>query len=187
MAHGRSPVKFTYEDYLLFPDDRHRHEIIDGEHYVTPSPSTRHQKISLRLSSTLFLYLRKTKLGEVLEAPCDVVLSNVDVVQPDLLYVSSANASIITEKHVRGAPDLIIEILSETTRKADEVTKRKLYQRHGVAEYWIVDPVIETVKVYRLRENAYVREAELSLETGDTLSTSLLPELEIPLAEIFRD
>lgn len=121
-------VKFTYEDYLLFPDDGKRHELIDGEHYVTPSPSTKHQRISGNLLYFLKDHLRRTKAGRMFDAPMDVVLSDFDVVQPDLLFVSSARASIITEKNIQGAPDLVVEILSDGTRKTDEIIKRKLYE-----------------------------------------------------------
>ncbi|RMH07814.1 MAG: Uma2 family endonuclease [Nitrospirae bacterium] len=180
-----SSVKFTYEDYLLFPDDGKRHELIDGEHYMTPAPSTRHQRVSLNLSTLVQNFLMQKKIGTLYTAPCDVVLSDLDVVQPDLLFISAARASIITEKHIQGAPDLIVEIVSETTRKTDEIIKRKLYARHGVPEYWIVDPELETVKVYRMAEQGYVRTAELSREAGDMLSTPLLPGLQIPLSEVF--
>lgn len=178
-------VKFTYEDYLLFPDDGRRHELIDGEHYMTPAPSIKHQQISMNLSNALSNYLATYRIGRVYAAPCDVVLSDTDVVQPDLLVVLSAKASIITGQNVRGAPDLIIEILSETTRKTDEIIKRKLYERYGVQEYWIVDPELETVKVYRMTPQGYSRSAELSREASDTLSTPLLPELGISLIDLF--
>src|SRR3989338_3256456 len=89
-------VKFTYEDYLLFPEDGRRHEIMEGEHFVTPSPSTKHQRISLRLSTSLETFLRHNGLGQLFAAPFDVVLSDLDVVQPDLLFVSKARASIVT-------------------------------------------------------------------------------------------
>lgn len=177
--------KFTYEDYLLFPDDRQRHELIDGDHYVTPSPTTKHQRISLKLSTTLTNFLRRSPLGEVFAAPYDVVLSDLDVVQPDLLFIAKAHASLVTDKNIRGAPDLVIEILSETTRKTDELVKRKLYERYGVSEYWIVDPELETVKVCRLTDQGYGRIAELTREAGDALSTPLLPGLQIPLIDIF--
>lgn len=179
-------VKFTYEDYLLFPDDGRRHELIDGEHYMTPAPSIKHQQISMNLSKALSNYLATGSIGRVYAAPCDVVLSDTDVVQPDLLVVLSGSASIITDRNVRGAPDLIIEILSETTRKTDEIIKRKLYERYGVQEYWIVDPELETVKVYRTIPRGYSRVAELSHETRDTLSTPLLPDLSIPLTDLFK-
>ena len=179
-------VKFTYEDYLLFPEDGRRHEIMEGEHFVTPSPSTKHQRISLRLSTSLETFLRHNGLGQLFAAPFDVVLSDLDVVQPDLLFVSKARASIVTEKNVQGPPDLVVEIVSETTRKTDEIVKRKIYERHGVPEYWIVDPELETVKVYRMTDQGYVRAAELSRESGEGLSTPLLPGLTVPLTDIFE-
>lgn len=179
-------IKFTYEDYLLFPDDGRRHELIDGEHYMTPSPSTRHQRISRNLLTLLHNYLRQSKAGEIFDAPTDVLLSDQDVVQPDLLFVSAAKAEIIKEKEIRGAPDLIVEIISETTRKTDEVIKRKLYERYGVLEYWIVDPELETIKVFRMTEQGYVRSSELSNEAKDILTTTLLPDLKISLSEIFE-
>lgn len=179
-------AKFTYEDYLLFPDDGKRHEIIDGDHYVTPSPSTKHQKISGNLLYFLKDHLRRTKAGRVFNAPMDVVLSDLDVVQPDLLFISSGRSSIITEKNIHGNPDLVVEILSENTRKTDEIIKRKLYERHSIPEYWIVDPELETVKVYRMTDQGYTRAAELSLESNDTITTPLLPDLRISLSEIFE-
>lgn len=178
-------VKFTYEDYLLFPEDGKRHELIDGDHFMTPSPSTRHQRISLKLATAFAVFLKNNRLGEVFDAPMDVVLSETDVVQPDLLFISSGRASIVTDKNIQGAPDLVVEILSDGTRKTDEVIKRKLYERHGISEYWVVDPELETVKVYRTTEKGYTRAAELSRETNDTLNTPLLSGFQIPLSEIF--
>ncbi len=186
MSSRTDHLKFTYEDYLLFPEDGKRYEIIEGERYVTPAPSTKHQRISRRLLVLLDQYVKDTRKGEVFDAPCDVVLSDLDVVQPDLLYISAARASIITEKNIRGAPDLIIEIVSESTRRTDEVVKRRLYERYGVQEYWIVDPELETVKVYRMSEKGYTRAAELVAESGDHLTSPLLPDLKIPLPEIFE-
>lgn len=179
-------VKFTYEDYLLFPDNGKRHELIDGEHFMTPAPSTKHQKISSNLHRIISYFVYEKDLGILFSAPTDVVLSDQDVVEPDLLFVSSARSSIITEKNIQGAPDLAVEIISETTRKTDEIIKRKLYERHGIPEYWIVDPELETVKVYRMTDQGYIRSAELSSESNNTLTTPLLPDLRIPLSEIFK-
>lgn len=184
-------VKFTYEDYLLFPEDGRKREIIDGEIYgvdiaVGRSPSLRHQITCANLLQVLNAWARSSGAGTIVPAPFDVVLSNENVVQPDILFVSASRVSIVTEKNVQGAPDLVVEIVSETTRKVDETTKRKLYERYGASEYWIVDPELETVKVHRMTDRGYVRAAELSREAGDTLSTPLLPGLEIPLAEIFE-
>jgi Uma2 family endonuclease len=179
-------TKFTYEDYLLFPDDGRRHELIDGDHYVTPAPKTKHQIVSSNLLRILGNFVHDRRLGQVLTAPTDVVLSDLDVVQPDLLFISAARASIISEKNIQGPPDLVIEILSETTRRTDEVIKRKQYERFGVSEYWIVDPELETAKVYRLTGQGFQRTAELAKESGDTLSTPILPNLQLPLAAIFE-
>lgn len=178
-------VQFTYEDYLLFPEDGRRHELVDGEHFMTPAPSTRHQKIVGNLVRFLKNHVACTKAGEVFVAPTDVVLSNLDVVQPDLLFVRAARASIITENNIQGPPDLVIEILSPTSRKIDETVKRKLYERHGVGEYWIVDPELETVDIRRMSEQGYVRAAELSLEAGHAVETPLLPGLRLDLSDIF--
>jgi Uma2 family endonuclease len=178
-------VKFTYDDFLNFPDDGKRHEIIDGEHFVTPSPNTKHQRIVVNLTVVLSAYLRQHAIGEVFIAPFDVVFSDLNVVEPDLLYISRERRQVVTEKHVVGAPDLAVEILSPGTRKTDEVTKRKLYERFGVQEYWVVDPELDAVKVYRRVENAFARVAELSLESGDMLTTPLLPDWSVALAEIF--
>lgn len=179
-------VKLTYEDYVLFPDDGKRHEIIDGEHYVTPAPNTRHQAIVVNLLRLVAPFVYERRLGRVYAAPIDVVLSEPDIVQPDLIFVSAARASIVTATNVQGAPDLAVEILSEGSRRKDEVVKRKLYQRSGVAEYWIVDPELETGKVYRLEGSSYRRMAELSNESGDALTTPLLPGLKLPLSEVFE-
>jgi Uma2 family endonuclease len=178
-------VKFTYEDFLNFPNDGKRHEIIDGEHYVTPSPNTKHQAVSVSLAAIVWTYLKRHPTGAVFAAPFDVVFSEVSVVEPDLLYISRERSGILTDKHVRGSPDLVGGILSPGTRKTDEVTKRKLYERFDVREYWVVDPELDAVKVYRRDGGAFVRAAELTAEAGDILTTPLLPELSISLADLF--
>ena len=104
-------LKFTYEDYLLFPEDGKRHEIINGDHFMSPSPLTKHQKISSALHRIIGSFIHERRLGHLLAAPMDVVLSDFDVVEPDLLFISTARASIITDKNIQGAPDLVIEIL----------------------------------------------------------------------------
>lgn len=177
---------FTYEDYLLFPEDGRRHELIGGEHVVTPSPSQRHQRTSINLASALHAFVESSNLGSVFAAPFDVVLADSDVVQPDILFVSKAHAERVGERGVRGAPDLVVEITSESTRRTDEVVKRKLYEASGVAEYWVVDPEIETVKVYRERDGRFTRVAELSREDDGTLTSPLFPGLGIPLTAVFR-
>ena len=178
------PRKLTYEDYVLFPEDGLRHEILDGEHYVTPAPFIRHQLVSGRLHSRLGPFIEKHRLGVVLYAPVDVILSPHDIAQPDLLFISHERAGILTEPNVQGAPDLVIEILSKKTRRRDEHLKLELYGRYGVLEYWMVDPERRGTKIYR-RDGGRLRLiAEVSV--GGALTTPLLPGLEIPLAEIFE-
>lgn len=177
-------VCLTYDDYLLFPEDGRRHEIIEGEHYVSPAPNRKHQRILATLSREVGSFVHLRGLGEVLFAPFDVVFSDVDIVQPDLIFVASANLGILTEANAQGAPDLVVEILSESTRKRDLTTKRKLYARSGVAEYWVIDPEIETVTVFRIK-GELVRSRELALETGDHLESPLLPGFELKLSELF--
>ncbi len=183
-----SGVKLTYDDFVSLPDDGSRHELIDGEHLMTPSPSRKHQAVVWNLTVMIGAYLERHPIGRAFAAPFDVVFSAFDVVEPDLLFVSNAReGAVLTPQHVRGAPDLIVEVSSPATRKRDETAKRRLYERFGVAEYWVVDPEIDTIKVYRQSDGTYVRTAELSLERGEILTTPLLPDLEMPLEGIFRD
>jgi Uma2 family endonuclease len=178
-----SRLKLTYDDFVLFPDDGKQHELIDGEHYVTPSPNMRHQLISGDLFGLIWNYLQEHPIGRVFYAPSDVVFSEHDVVEPDLFYLSNERAAqVLTAANVKGAPELVIEIGSPSTRQRDETIKRHLYERSGVSEYWVVD------RVYRSTDKGkFDRPIELSHEAGDVLSTDLLPGLDLPLARIFRD
>jgi Uma2 family endonuclease len=187
MTPAGSGVKLTYEDFLLFPDDGKRHELIDGEHYVTPCPNTKHQQIAGNLHFLLRSYLETHPIGRVFFAPFDIVFTQFDVVEPDLVYMSRERASeILTSQHIEGTPELLVEIGSPSTRKRDGTIKRRLYQRSNVSEYWIVDPELDLVRVYR-RENAFERPTELSREAGDVLMTPLLPGLELPLVDVFKE
>ncbi|HEV8319950.1 MAG TPA: Uma2 family endonuclease [Vicinamibacterales bacterium] len=114
-------MKLTYDDYLLFPEDGKRHELIDGEHYVTPSPNRKHQAIAWNLTVMIGSWLKRNPIGRAFAAPFDVVFSRFDVVEPDLLYIAGARQDdVLTAAHVRGAPDLVVEIGSPGTRKRDE-------------------------------------------------------------------
>jgi Uma2 family endonuclease len=180
-------LKLTYDDFLLFPDDGKRHELIDGEHYVTPSPNTRHQEISGRLYLLIGKWLEQHPIGRLFYAPFDVVFTRFDVVEPDLLYMSNERADeILTTQHVTGAPEIVMEIGSPGTRKRDETIKRRLYERSGVQEYWVIDPDLDVIRVYRRSGDVFERPVELSSEAADTLRTTLLPGLELPLAAIFK-
>jgi Uma2 family endonuclease len=179
--------KWTREDLLALPDDGKRHEIIDGEHYATPSPFTKHQVVLGNLYWLVRSHLELHRNGRVYFAPLDVVFSRHDVVEPDLLFVSDERREVVTQENLHGAPDLAVEILSESSRRYDEITKRQLYDRYGVREYWIVDPELETVKVYRRTDGAFARAAELPSQTGDELTTPLIPGLRISLRALFAD
>jgi len=179
-----SPRPWTYEEYCLLPEDGNRYEIIDGELFMTPAPKVRHQDLVLSLSIALAAVTPKG--GRLLNAPCDVYLTETNNVQPDVLYIAPDRALIVTEANVQGAPSLVVEILSASTRKQDEVLKRNLYERFGVQEYWIVDPELDAVKVYRMdSESRVFGEPEiLSAEKDHRLSTQLLPGLDLSLSDL---
>ena len=185
---AETATKLTYEDYLKFPEDGERHEILDGEHYVSPPPPiVRHQDVLGNLYRALDAFVRPRRLGRVYFAPVAVLLSEHDVVEPDLLFLSAERSSRLTPKNIQGAPDLAVEVLSLTGRKRDEVIKLDRYEQAAVLEYWVVDPEAETVKIFRLEGGRYGRPQLLSLYDGDVLSTPLLPGLEIPLALVFEE
>ncbi|HEU4689656.1 MAG TPA: Uma2 family endonuclease [Vicinamibacterales bacterium] len=187
MTPSSQGVKLTYDDFVQFPDDGLRHELIDGEHYVTPSPNTKHQTVSLNLTVLIGSWLEQHPIGRLFHAPFDVVFSMFDVVEPDLLYLSNERAAeALTTLHVRGVPELVIEIGSPGTRKRDETVKRRLYERTGVSEYWVIDPELDVIRVYRREGDGFGRVDELSASASDVLTTSLLPGLEIPLSRVFR-
>ena len=181
-----TPAKLTYEDFLRFPDDGLRHELIDGEHYVTPSPATVHQRLVSRLHGAFFVYFQAHSVGEVFTAPFDVVLSTHDVVEPDLLVILADQAEIVNDANVRGAPAIVIEIASPSTRRRDEGIKKNLYDRAGVREYWMVDPVSRTIAVRAQPEGRSEAIAARLLAADDVLTTPLLPGFALPLSELFR-
>jgi Uma2 family endonuclease len=186
MTTNPTSVKLTYEDYLGFPDDGKRHELIDGEHYVTPAPLTKHQRISGNLFAAIHHQCQQTQAGQIFAAPTDVKLTETDVVQPDLLYIANDRSHIITRENIQGAPDFIIEILSDSTRRRDERLKHTLYEQHDVKEYWIVDPELDSVKIYRLQDGRYATPQELTLEQPQaTLTMPLLPGFSLSLQKVF--
>ena len=186
MARAAQRLRMTYDDLVALPDDGLRHELIDGEHFVTPSPASRHQIILANLYRLIGPHTHATKCGVTLFAPYDIVFTQYDVVAPDLMYFSRARyAQVVTEKNAQGAPDLVVEILSPGTRRRDEGLKRRLYERMEVGEFWIVDPAAETIKVDRLIDGSY-RQTTLTRATAATLTTPLLPGLNVPLADVFE-
>ena len=133
-------------------------------------------------------WLEEHPIGQLFLSPLDVVFSEFDVVEPDLLYLSNERAAqALTTVHVKGVPELVIEVASQGTRKRDETIKRRLYERMGVSEYRTIDPEIDAVRIYRSDNDGFGRPIELSREAGDILTTPLLPGLELPLARLFRE
>lgn len=181
----QTSTRLTYDDYVVLPDDGNRYEIINGELIVNPAPIPDHQRIVRNLTYALHSFFLIYSGGEVLGAPIDVVLADSDVVQPDLLVVTAARAAIISERNVRGAPDLVIEVLSNSTRRRDETMKRQLYERSGVGEYWLVDPELESVRIYRQSDAGYALAAEVSTDRGGTITTPLLPGFTLDVTAIF--
>jgi len=188
MTYTDSGTGLTYDDYLLFPDDGLRHELIGGEHFVSPAPNRPHQAILMNVGGMIWTYLQAHPIGRVYMAPFDIILSTQDIVQPDLVYFSLQRMSELEmDPRVKGAPNLIVEIASPSTRRRDRTTKRLLYGRFGVDEYWIVDPREQRIDVLRRGGSPFRPAAELSLTNRDVLTTPLLPDAQLPLTTIFRE
>ncbi len=183
-----SRIKLTYEDYLTFPDDGQRHEIVDGDHVVNPSPSSYHQTLVTRICVQLFLQVEKAGLGRVLVSPMDVRLSTVDIVQPDILVVLEPRTEIIEEKCVRGAPDLAVEIVSESTARRDRGLKKARYEKFGVTEYWVVDPDLREPNASEVVQYAIDRDTERFASRGkfrEEIRAEILPGLRIDLTAVW--
>lgn len=183
---AKATIKFTYEDYKSLPEsETKRYELLEGELAMIPSPTPYHQDILRNLLRSLDEHVRNRKLGKVYAAPLDVVLSEQNVVQPDLLFIARERTEIIAEEAVRGAPDLVVEVLSPATAQRDRTYKRTLYARHGVREYWLVDPQSKIIEVLKLGRRGYERAGLYSAKKGQALASPLLPGLAIPLRELF--
>ena len=173
----------TYDDYQNLPDDGNRYEIMGGELFMTPAPSTNHQRISRKLLIALNNYVEREGIGEVFDAPIDVVLSMTDVVQPDLLFVSKEREHIITKKNIVAAPDLVAEIISEHTETIDRTRKKDLYAQYGVKEYWLVYPEEKQIERYTLAGEAF--ELTGTIAGQDSLTSEIMDGFSIQLDEIF--
>ncbi|MHB8972445.1 MAG: Uma2 family endonuclease [Pirellulaceae bacterium] len=173
-------LKLGYAEYVLYPDDGKRHEIVDGDHYMNPAPSTYHQTISKRLQYHLYTQIELAGLGVIFSAPVDVQLSDHDIVQPDLVVLLKDSKARVTPAKINGAPDLLIEILSPSTANNDRHLKRRVYERSGATEYWIVDPTEPSVTQLVLRDGVYVETSH-----GAELRLAILPAVVIPLPEIW--
>jgi Uma2 family endonuclease len=176
-------VKFTYKEYCTLPENGRHYQVIDGELIMSPSPTFRHQLIIADLSRHLANFVLRERRGLVLFAPLDVIFSDEDVVQPDIVYIANDRRSIIAREGLRGAPSLCVEVLSPSNRDLDLNAKRLLYAKFGLPELWIVDPDANTLHLFRLQEDYH---APLKVfGANDTLATPSLPGFSLPLSEIF--
>ena len=182
MATQRSGTLWTYEDYRNTPDDE-RYELMDGELIIVATPSVVHQDTSRNIGTPLSTFIRTNNLGRMLYAPTDVRLSNINVVQPDILFVSRERAHLITYNVIDGAPDLVIEILSPSTAALDKTRKRELYARYRVPEYWQADTDARRVMVLTLAGDDY--EVAGVYGMGDTLVSPLLTGFRLDVDDIF--
>ncbi len=172
----------TFEEYRALPDDGPRFELIYGELFMAAAPKTIHQRVAFRLAILLQDHVESNGLGEVFIAPFDVRFSNYSAVQPDIVFVSTANEHRIGEDYLIGSPDLVVEVLSPSNRAIDLVRKRVLYGDHGVPEYWIVDPIAASIRICLLDGERY---AERVFDQ-DGITSSTFPRLKIDFAALFR-
>ncbi len=180
----RSRIKFTYEDYRNLPEsETKRYELLEGDLVMVPSPTTYHQQVSQNIERALDSFVQKNSLGRMFHAPCDVVLSENTVVQPDIFFVSKEREGIITLQSVRGAPDLVVEVLSPGTADRDRTIKRALYAQYGVQECWIVDPDMKIIEVLVLGELGFRSIAVYTQQ--QTLRSPLLKGFGLPVSEVF--
>lgn len=172
--------RLGYAEFARMPVDGRRHEIIDGAHHGNPAPNTYHQTLSKRLHHGLYSQIELRRLGLVFYAPVDVQLTEHDIVEPDLVVVRSDRATIVGPDKIDGHPDLVVEILSPSSSRVDRTLKRDLYQRCGVTEYWIVDPVQRTIEQLVLRDDRYVAEP-----SSDELRPTFAADVVIRVSEIW--
>ncbi|MBA2449155.1 MAG: Uma2 family endonuclease [Chloroflexi bacterium] len=180
----RRGVRFRADDIWDTPDDGDRYEVIDGRLYVSPPPILVHQNASGVLYFYLVQHVRQWRLGgKVYAAPVGVVLDDENGLQPDLVYISRERAGILAERGIEGAPDLVVEILSPSTRGRDRGIKMRRYAAAGVSYYWVVDPRTRTLEEYLLVEQGY--ELVGSHGPGSIFRPALFPGLEIPIDDLW--
>ena len=191
MVTAKPQGKYTYEDYAAKPDDE-RWELIDGVLYkMAPSPNTKHQRALRRWVAAFEFHLSRVgELDELFFAPTDLILSDGTTVQPDMFFVASDRGHIITLRGCEGPPNLVVEVLSPSNPARDLETKRELYARHGIPEYFILNTDTGTVTalsnpVISAGKGAY--RSERLYRPGDVLTIAAIPGLEIAVADIFAE
>lgn len=182
MSSQKAKVRFNYGDYCLLPEDK-QYDLLDGELYMAPAPSSRHQRLLLKLVRLLADFVEAHGLGEVYIAPLDVILSEEDVLQPDLLFVAQERRGIVSERGCEGPPDLVVEILSPATERRDRELKRKVYAKFGVSEYWLVDPEAQSIEVMVLEAEDF---SSPDIYLGEGLVVSrVIPQLSLAVSQVF--
>ncbi len=179
---GEVHRKLGYADYAAIPDDGKRYEVLDGALYLTPAPNPLHQRASKRLQRQLEAYFEERSLGEVFNAPIDVILSPHDILQPDLVVV--AQPTQISKRAIEGAPLLVVEILSPSTKERDRVRKRCRYAATGVRHFWILDPDSRTLECFRLQGEIY--ETVVTFDASARVAHPEWPELVLDLPALWR-
>jgi len=178
-------LKFTIEDYFALPEDGKQYEILDGELRMSPSPNAKHQTVLLNLATILKQYAEQHGTGKIFVAPFDIILSNYNVVQPDILFISKDNYAILTSDNIQGVPDLMIEILSPASMNHDRNIKRKIYARFGLPEYWLVHPEKKYLQILRLQAGTLRQVAEF--KANEVLTSPVFPGLEIKMSDVFKE
>jgi Uma2 family endonuclease len=180
-----SPRPLTKFDYWELPEAGPRYQLIEGDLLMAPAPNRFHQSILGVLFGELYQYLQAHPVGRIYSASLDVVLSDLNVFQPDLIFVSQAREHILTAQGAEGAPDLVVEILSPKTARLDLEQKRMVYARAGVTELWIVDPESRELRVFLLQQNSDLPDRILSGE--QRITSPLLPGFDLSLTTVFRE
>ncbi|SHJ82445.1 Uma2 family endonuclease [Desulfofundulus thermosubterraneus] len=176
-------LKMTYREYLQLPEDK-RYELIGGRLYMVPAPSVIHQMVLENLGYILNRHVREKKRGVVLRSPIDVYLTEEDVVQPDIIFISQERRYIIGEANIRGGPDLVIEVLSPSTAAIDQTVKKELYRNHGVREVWYVHPVAQTIEICTFTPEGEKKELYARHDEKPFVS-AVLPGLQLDLNKVF--
>jgi Uma2 family endonuclease len=173
--------RWTYEDYYKLDDDQ-RHEIIDGNLLMAPAPTLWHQDWLMNLAVLLRHHILKHKLGRLFIAPVDVVLDDQNTVQPDLVFVSSANVGLLRERAIFGTPDLLVELVSPASARRDRTVKKDLYARFGVKEYWIGDPANASMEILALHKGRH--KLHCAAAQKGKLASLVLKGLKFDLSEL---
>ncbi len=176
--------RWTYEEYYKLNDDK-RYEVIEGELIELFTPAVIHQRIVKRLFIELTEFVEKRNLGEVFISPIDVVLSDENAFQPDIVFVSKENAGIVKEKAIFGSPDLVVEVISPSTLKRDTEDKKRLYAKFGVKELWLIFPGEKAVEVFSLKDGDY-EVCSFGYDSGKVKSC-ILEGFELNLEQLFKE